>query len=471
MLPVTSEINHSCEVKMMGRDFANTLKTATSINSNTSLRNTVGSKDKFDFLRFSLRKSSTVSVALSKLTHDANLTLLDRNGRTLGSSIRANKRTRTITTQLEGGNYVLRVSGKGKATGYQLRLTSAPASQSPSPSQLPFNAVYGYGLVNASAAVARAIGQTPFSDVNIKDHFAPNPNLDRFVWGVDAVKAPEVWAKGYTGQDVVVAVIDSGIDFSNSRLSPNIWKNPKEIAGNGIDDDRNGYIDDNRGWDFVLDGNNPTDYFGHGTFVAGMIADTASGIAKNAKIMPINIEKEIIGSESSASHSDIADGIYYATRNGAKVINISYDYDGQAAPTPKLQQALQFARQNDVLVVISAGNSRQKGALQPGGIALFAATHNYGLAVGAIDRANKFADFSNPAGNTRIDYVVAPGVDVYSDSFDKNFNSTFVSDSGTSFSAPAVAGVAALMLSANPQLKPDQIKQILIETASRSISV
>jgi subtilisin family serine protease len=450
----------------MGRDFANTLQTAQSVNFNTSIHNTVGGKDKFDFLRFSLGKSSDVSVALSNLTHDANLTLLDRQGRTISPSNHANKRTRTIAAKLDGGDYFLRVSGRGKATQYQLRVASTPSVPLPTRSQPPFNSVYGYGLVDASAAVARAIGQPPFSDVNIQDYFAPNPNLNEWVWGVDAVKAPESWAKGYTGQNVVVAVIDTGIDPDNSRLSPNIWKNSKEIPFNNIDDDRNGQIDDVNGWDFVSNDNTPLDVDGHGTFVAGVIADTASGIAKNAKIMPIKVDP---GGSALAYESNIANGIYYAVKNGAKIINISYS--SQQALSQKLQQALQFARQNNLLVVASAGNSRKQGAVQPGSLASFIATRNYGIAVGATDRTGKFADFSNPAGNTPIDYVVAPGVDVYSDSFDANFQFTYEKGSGTSFSAPAVAGIAALMLSANPQLKPSEIEQILIETASRSVSV
>jgi subtilisin family serine protease len=465
----------------MKSDFGNSLKRSDLINPNTVLRNTVGGKDKFDFLRFTLNQCSDVSISLSKLTRKADLLLLKGGGELISSSIQVDKRTRNVSTKLEAGSYVLRVSGTGKIGRYQLKMVANPCSTTPTipdiipipettPSEKvtsqPFNALYGYGLVNAAAAVARSIGQTaPFPDVNIKDYFAPNPDLEKFVWGLDSIKAPESWAKGYTGQGVVVAVIDSGISIANPRLNANVWRNNSEISGNGIDDDLNGFVDDTDGWDFVNNDNTPIDIEGHGTFVAGIIADTASGVAKNAKVMAIKVAVD-----GFALNRNISQGIYYAVQNGAKIINISYG-SLSAALTPDLQQALQFARQSDVLVVAAAGNSRKESAFQPDNIAYFAATRNYGITVGATDRAGKVAGFSSPAGNIPIDYVVAPGVDVYSDTFDSDFYSTFERGSGTSFSAPAVAGIAALMLSANPLLKPDEIETILVNTASLAVAV
>jgi subtilisin family serine protease len=440
-----------------------------------------GSRDNFDFLRFKLNGCSNVALSLSKLASNADLTLLNNSGNTLGSSTRVTSRTRSLNTQLNAGDYVIRVTRKDKQTRYQLSLTTSPcatpaqpAPAQPAPAQpalaqpaKSFNAVYGYGLVNAAAAVARSLGQsTPFADVDTKNYFSPDPKLDQWTWGLDAVKAPEAWAKGYTGQGVVVAVIDSGITIDNPRLSRNVWRNNNEIPGNNIDDDRNGYVDDVEGWDFMNGDNTPIDIEGHGTFVAGIIADTASGIAKNAKVMSVKISGRVDDYEN-----DVTQGIYYAVQNGAKVINISYGVPS-ATVTPQLQQALQFARQSNVLVVTSAGNSRKEGAFQPDNIAAFTASRNYGITVGAIDRSGKFADFSNPAGNSPLDYVVAPGVEVYSDSFNYyTFEPTYESGSGTSFSAPAVAGIAALMLSANPSLTPDQIEKILIDTASRSVFI
>ncbi|NJR63254.1 MAG: S8 family serine peptidase [Cyanobacteria bacterium CRU_2_1] len=295
--------------------------------------------------------------------------------------------------------------------------------------------------------MAGAIGQAPFANV-------PDSGLTS-LWGLDKIKAPEVQAKGFKGQGVTVAVLDSGIDYFNSYLSNNIWTNSREIPGNKIDDDRNGYVDDTRGWDFTQNDNTPLDIDGHGTFVAGIIADPVFGVAPGAKVMPVKV-----AANDLAFDNDIADGIYYAVKNGADIINISYGQ--QSEINLKLQQAIRFARENNVAIVMSAGNQRQQGATQPTNPALFSVLGNYGIAVGAIDQTGKLADFSNPAGNNRINYVVAPGVDITSD----DLGDSLTSWSGTSFSAPYVAGVAALMLSANPNLTPSQIESILTATAN-----
>jgi subtilisin family serine protease len=126
-----------------------------------------------------------------------------------------------------------------------------------------YNPTSGYGLVNAAAAVAKAVGQNTFADV---------PNLGGNNWGADLIKAPEAWTKGYTGQGVVVAVLDTGVDYNHSDLKDNIWTNSQEIAGNGLDDDGDGYIDDIHGWNFVNNNSDVMDRNGHGSHVAGIIA-------------------------------------------------------------------------------------------------------------------------------------------------------------------------------------------------------
>lgn len=106
------------------------------------------------------------------------------------------------------------------------------------------------------------------------------------------IKAPEVWAQGYTGQGIIVAVLDTGVDRNHSDLSSNIWQNDDEIADNGVDDDLNGFVDDVYGWNFASNTNNTLDARNHGTHVAGTIAGVnnnlgVTGIAYNAKIMPL----------------------------------------------------------------------------------------------------------------------------------------------------------------------------------------
>jgi subtilisin family serine protease len=142
--------------------------------------------------------------------------------------------------------------------------------------------------VNANAAVS--------STLNRSNPFPALPDLGGTNWALDVINAPEVWNQNITGNGIVVAVVDSGVDYTHPDLDGNIWRNAGEIAGNGIDDDRNGYIDDIRGWDFVASDNNPMDldFDGHGTHIAGAIAAERNnfgitGVAPNAKIMPVRV--------------------------------------------------------------------------------------------------------------------------------------------------------------------------------------
>ncbi|MCC5624233.1 S8 family peptidase [Nostoc sp. CHAB 5715] len=311
-----------------------------------------------------------------------------------------------------------------------------------------YNSTNGYGLLNSAAAVARAIGQNTFADVR---------DLSGNNWGADLVKAPEVWTQGYTGKGVVVAVVDTGVDYNHEDLKNNIWTNSNEIAGNSIDDDGNGYIDDNYGWNFSDKNNNTLDNNGHGTHVSGTIAGEnnnygVTGIAYNAKIMPVKVLSE----SGSGSYSSISKGIRYAVDNGANVINLSL---GGTFSNSTLESAIDYASSKGVIVVMAAGN---KGDSSPDYPARYASKS--GIAVGAVDKNNNLADFSNRSGTDEIAYVTAPGVKVYS-SVPNNQYGTY---SGTSMAAPHVAGVVALMLSANPNLTDAQVRQIVTETAENS---
>ncbi|MDZ7968334.1 MAG: S8 family peptidase [Nostoc sp. DedSLP03] len=311
-----------------------------------------------------------------------------------------------------------------------------------------YNSTNGYGLINGAAAVARAIGQNTFADV---------PDLGGNNWGADLVKAPEVWARAYTGKGIVVAVVDTGVDYNHEDLKNNIWTNSKEIAGNGIDDDGNGYVDDTYGWNFADQNNNTLDDNGHGTHVSGTIAGEnnnygVTGIAYDAKIMPV----KALDSSGSGSYSSISKGIRYAVDNGANVINLSL---GGGSSNRTLESAINYASSKGVIVVMAAGND---GGSSPEYPARYASKS--GIAVGAVDKNNNLADFSNRSGTNQIAYVTAPGVNIYS-SVPNNQYATY---SGTSMAAPHVAGIVALMLSANPNLTDAQVRQIVTETAENS---
>ncbi|MBD2036171.1 S8 family serine peptidase [Leptolyngbya sp. FACHB-321] len=318
-----------------------------------------------------------------------------------------------------------------------------------------FNSTYGYGLVNAAAAVARALGQPIFADV---------ADLGGINWGNDLVKAPESWARGYTGQGITVAVIDSGVDITHSDLSANIWRNTREIANNGVDDDGNGYIDDVNGWNFggnnsnIMPGSMSISGNGHGTHVAGTIAGVnngfgITGVAYNSKIMAIKLGE--VNSSGSFTGSNLSASIRYAVDNGARVINLSLT---TASAYAELEAAMTYAADRNVIVVSAAGN---KHTPTPGYPAAYAT--QYGISVGAVDSNRVIADFSNRAGtDSAMQHVVAPGVGVYS---------TLPGDlygvsQGTSMAAPHVAGVVALMLSANPNLTASQARQILTNSAT-----
>ncbi|BAZ01273.1 peptidase S8/S53 [Tolypothrix tenuis PCC 7101] len=311
-----------------------------------------------------------------------------------------------------------------------------------------YDSATGYGLVNASAAVAKAIGQNTFADV---------PNVGGENWGDDFVKAPEAWARGYTGQGVVVAVLDTGVDYNHIDLRNNIWTNTREIAGNGIDDDGDGYIDDIHGWNFIESTNEVIDRNGHGTHVSGTIAGEnngvgVTGVAYNAKIMPV----KVLNDAGSGSVSSIANGIYYAVNQGANVINLSL---GSNFPNSTLASAIEYASKKGVVVVMAAGNNGLPVISYPGSYA-----DQWGLAVGAVDQNNNIADFSNRPGISQLAYVTAPGVNIYSSLPGDQYGYY----SGTSMATPHVAGVVALMLSANPLLTDAQVRQIITQTAGNN---
>ncbi|MGF1990085.1 MAG: S8 family peptidase [Nostoc sp. ZfuVER08] len=351
-------------------------------------------------------------------------------------------------------NYSLNFSGHSSynstdADVQQLnKNTSKIRTKNTATSSGTYNSTIGYGLINAAAAVARVTGQNTFADV---------PDVGGNNWGADLVKAPEVWAQGYTGQGVVVAVIDTGVDRNHEDLRNNIWTNANEIADNGIDDDGNGYVDDNYGWNFSGNNNNTLDGNGHGTHVSGTIAGEnnnygVTGIAYNAKIMPV----KVLNDSGSGSYNSIAQGVRYAVDNGADVINLSL---GGKYSNRTLESAIDYASSKGVIVVMAAGNDGESSPDYPARYA-----YKSGIAVGAVDRNNNIADFSDRSGTSEISYVTAPGVRVYS----TVPNNQYAVYSGTSMAAPHVAGVVALMLSANPNLTDAQVRQIVAETSGDS---
>ena len=151
------------------------------------------------------------------------------------------------------------------------------------------------------------------------------------------IDAPEAW-EIQRGNDVVIGVIDSGVDWAHEDLAANMWTNAGEIPGNGMDDDGNGYIDDYRGWDFVNNDNNPMDDAGHGTHVSGTIAAVGDngigvvGVNWSARIMPL----KFLNSEGSGSTGNAILAIEYATMMGARLTSNSWGGSGSSTATRPL---------------------------------------------------------------------------------------------------------------------------------------
>lgn len=236
-------------------------------------------------------------------------------------------------------------------------------------------------------------------------------------WALTKMKAPEAWDITQGRPEVIVAVIDTGVDYGHLDLQNNIWTNAAELNGDGVDNDGNGYIDDIRGWDFGGNTNDPMDVYGHGTHVAGIIAATGdnsrgiAGINWRAKIMALK------AADNSGTFLDfsIIKAIQYAIAKGAKIINCSFGGESRSVEEENAFIALKNA---GILAVCAAGNGKLVNGVDIG--VDNDITPNYPasyeleniISVAASDENDKFAAFSN-YGSTSVD-VMAPGVNIYS---------------------------------------------------------
>lgn len=291
------------------------------------------------------------------------------------------------------------------------------------------------------------------------------------------IGAPQAWEITVGTPDVVVAVIDTGVDVNHPDLAGAIWRNADEVAGDGIDNDKNGFIDDTVGWDFVDNSSDPrpsaeTPFsytaLNHGTIVAGLIAATGNnregiaGVAWRTRIMPLRA----LDKDGSGLVDDVAKAVDYATDNGADVINLSFVGDGYSQ---RLYDALRRAYKSGVVIVVAAGNSNANLNRTPYYPVCFDAPddENWILGVSAVDPLDQRLSSAN-YGSECID-VVAPGSNLFSTQvvdISKGFADAYGGPwSGTSLAAPIVSGVAALVRSAYPNLTNAQVIEVLRKSA------
>ncbi len=327
-------------------------------------------------------------------------------------------------------------------------------------------------------------------------------------WGMLDIGTVSAWDVSRGNNKVIVAVIDTGVDYTHEDLLPNIWRNPGETgkdamgrdkSANGIDDDNNGYVDDVIGWDFAKNDNKPYDLAsggfsmmlgggnpGHGTHCAGNVAARGqngmgiSGVAPNAQIMPLRF----ISEKGQGTTAGAIKAIKYAVDNGAKVLSNSWGSEGEnpreGEENKALQDAIAYAQGKGVLFVAAAGNGHKSKGYdndtdpRPAYPASYA--HDNIISVAAIDSSDQLGTFSN-WGVKSVD-IGAPGVKVYSTMVGNKY-SDMVSSSlgmkvtwdGTSMSCPHVAGAAALYWSAHPEKTAAEVKAALLGSVKKTNSL
>lgn len=306
-------------------------------------------------------------------------------------------------------------------------------------------------------------------------------------WYLSKIKAREAWNLRHDAKSVVVAILDSGIDTAHPDLKNNIWSNKGEIANNKNDDDENGFMDDVNGWNFVDNNNNPNpafknDYTGdilHGTIVAGIIgaegnnSEGVAGIAWQVQLMPL----KVLDDNGSGDSGDVLRAIDYAIANHADIINLSFVGENYSQG---LDEAIKRAYDAGVIVVAAAGNnslntadeSLDKKPLFPICLDGYPG-ENRVIGVAATDAIDQKTNFSG-YGRRCVD-LTAPGISIFSTSVhrpDKTLDNDPLNQyydgywSGTSLSAPMVAGTLALIKAVNPTLSRREIIDVLLKSAS-----
>ncbi|MFH1506219.1 MAG: S8 family peptidase [archaeon] len=265
------------------------------------------------------------------------------------------------------------------------------------------------------------------------------------------IDAPEAWNIETGSSDIIIASLDSGVNYNHEDLQNKMWVNIDEIPDNGIDDDNNSFVDDIMGWDTYMEDNDPIDENGHGTRVAGAAgAETNNGIGvaslcQGCTIMPIRV------GGMTYYTSNIVQGVYYAADNGANVISMSFGRTDSDCISTSFDTAIQYAHDMGIVFAGAAGNDEgntayMHPACRPEVIGVAGYNHNGGL---SMSRHGEWID------------VAAPGTFIISTTMSGGYDYA----GGTSMATPFVSGLAGLLLSSFEDITPSQIREIMMLTA------
>ncbi len=306
-------------------------------------------------------------------------------------------------------------------------------------------------------------------------------------WYLQKIKAVQAWNTIRESPKIVIAILDSGVQIDHPDLKSNIWINKKEIAGNNKDDDKNGFIDDVNGWDFVNNVPDPSPKFLsgfseagilHGTIVAGIAAASGnnaagiSGVTWQAQLMPL----KVLDDTGAGNTLQVVKAIDYAIANGADIINLSFVGEGFSK---SLDDAIKRAYDKGIIVVAAGGNEPGQGeGNNLDQLPMYPVCHdgtngdNRVIGVAATDTMDQKAFFSG-YGFKCID-IAAPGISVFSTMAysptnyigDKPFNKYYDGYwSGTSVAVPMISGAIALIEAANPSLDRNEVVKILLDSS------
>ncbi|MCU1349933.1 MAG: peptidase [Acidobacteria bacterium] len=313
-------------------------------------------------------------------------------------------------------------------------------------------------------AVAAELGKDPhveYAEPNFEVKLYATPNDPSFAqqWSLAKVQAPQAWDSATSASGVVVGVIDTGADINHPDLAANIWTNPGEIAGNGIDDDGNGFVDDVHGWNFNSNNSNLTDNLGHGTHVAGIagaIGNNGAGVSGAAWSAKLAILKGFDSGTLFITGAIAAQ--QYANMMGFRITTNSWGWDNEA-PSQAMQDAIAASETAGYLFIAAAGNLGKDGDAFPSFPAGY--LNSNVISVASTTASDTLAPYSS-WGATRVD-LAAPGDQIFSTwPLALAPAGGYQTLSGTSMAAPLAAGAAALLWTAQPSLTAVQVRDALI---------